>query len=43
MSASTFSLITSSHLLIVLGLWFVGALIVLGGPRGEARVRARKR
>ncbi len=41
MSATTFSLIASPHLLIVLGLWFLGALIVLGRPRDEARARKR--
>jgi hypothetical protein len=41
MLASTFSLITSDHLMIVLGMWFVGALVVLGAPGGEGRTRKR--
>jgi len=35
--ASAFSLITSNHLMIVLGMWFVGALVVLGGGRARKR------
>lgn len=37
MLASAFSLITSNHLMIVLGMWFVGALVVLGGGRARKR------
>lgn len=33
----TFSMITSTHLAVVLGLWAVGALVVMTAPRSKTQ------